>query len=315
MTRSILELTGDDRIPFLQGLLTQDVTKLSEARIQFAALLSPQGKILHDMFLVATGATILIDTPSVHAATLIKRLSMYKLRAKVAIRDVSAEWQVTLGDGGLPDPRHAALPWRRYIHSPIGGGLGWGLPRSQSSDSSAPLPASPRWGEELPSPQPPAPSPLSLGIPDSTTDFAPDDITAMDAGYDLLHVISFTKGCYVGQEVTARMHYKNIARKGFFLVEGDAPLQPGAALIIGDKTVGNLRGGSCHPEQSEGSPSLARDSSLKAQNNTFQALAFLKFEDALSGAPAAVDNLPVRIVTPDWMRPKIAQYEAAANTQ
>lgn len=197
--RSLLLLTGDDAVSFLQGILTQDVTKLAAEKIQFAALLSPQGKILHDMFLIdaasiGAGAGILIDTPAIHAPTLLKRLTLYKLRARVTIADVSSEWHVSLSDDGLPDPRHPALPKRLYsreVHHSL-----FTIHHS-----------------------------LHLEIPDSATDFTPDSIVAMDAGYDLLNAISFTKGCYVGQEVIARMHYKQIARKGFHILtrEGEAP--------------------------------------------------------------------------------------------
>ena len=259
-TRRIIEISGPDRVAFLQGIVTQDVTKLAEDKIQFAALLSPQGKILHDMFLVNQPDTILIDTPSLYADTLTKRLTMYKLRAKIAIRDVTGEWALELGDAGLPDPRHTELPRRAY---------------HQSETPSSLVP----------------PPPLHLGIPDSAIDFPPDELVAMDAGYDLLRAISFTKGCYVGQEVTARMHYKNIARKGFFIVEATQPLPADAQLTVGEETV-PLR---------------------RVEGNL--GLVFLKFDIALGTANKSVNNMPVTVRTPPWMGPKIAQYSDAANKQ
>ena len=191
MTRALIRISGTDAVHFLQGILTQDVTKLAEQKIQFAALLSPQGKILHDMFLVAVDDGILIDSAAKYKDMLLKRLAMYKLRAKVEIADVSEAWCVVLDDAqGLPDPRHQDLPKRHYaIHN------------------------SPLTNHH---------SPITLGIPELGVDFEPDSITAMDAGYDLLNGISFTKGCYVGQEITARMHYKNIARRGFYVLENEA---------------------------------------------------------------------------------------------
>ncbi len=185
MTRAFLSISGDDRISFLQGILTQDVTKLAEQKIQFAALLSPQGKILHDMFLIDLGDAILIDTQAAYVETLLKRLMMYKLRAKVTIAPVNLEsgiWNLE----PLPDPRHPQLPHysTRTTHH----------------------------------------SPLAFGIPELGRDFEADSVVPLDAGYDLLHAISFTKGCYVGQEVTARMHYKSIARRGFYVLSrGGAP--------------------------------------------------------------------------------------------
>jgi tRNA-modifying protein YgfZ len=180
--RSIIAISGNDRIAFLQGILTQDVTKLAAEKIQFAALLSPQGKILHDMFLIHDGERILLDIQSAFKEIVLKRLAMYKLRAKVAMAEVSLEsgtWNLPL----LPDPRHPQLP--PYV------------------------------------PFTPQDAPLSLGIPELGRDFAPDSVVALDAGYDLLNAVSFTKGCYVGQEITARMHYKNIARRGFYILECD----------------------------------------------------------------------------------------------
>jgi folate-binding protein YgfZ len=192
-SRTILAIHGEDRISFLQGILTQDVSKLADDGIQFAAVLSPQGKILHDMFLIADGERILIDTPARYAETLLKRLAMYKLRAKVAIENISTAYGVGYGEHGLADPRHAALPKRHYA-----------LPTGTEDGSATMHRAT-----------------LALGIPDSAIDFAPDDVVALDAGYDLLNAVSFTKGCYVGQEVTARMHYKNIARRGFYILTSD----------------------------------------------------------------------------------------------
>ena len=198
-TRSILRIGGDDRISFLQGILTNDVLKLNDDKIQFAALLSPQGKILHDMFLIAWDNMILIDSDAAFADTLKKRLAMYKLRAKITIEDVSNEISVAYDPMGMPDPRHAELPHRLYS--------------SRTHHSLLTTHHS-----------------LALGIPELGRDFAPDSVVALDAGYDLLHAISFTKGCYVGQEVTARMHYKNIARRGFYLLTHDT-MPPRLALL------------------------------------------------------------------------------------
>ena len=206
-TRALIALSGDDRLHFLQGLLTQDVAQLAQASIQFAALLSPQGKILHDMFVIDGAAlgladSVLLDTPAAYRETLLKRLAMYRLRSKVTITDVSDAWRVYYHPSqGLPDPRHTALAHRLYLRA----------------EQSAPIGVMP--------PEDYRRAQRTLGIPDSAADFAPDEIVALDAGYDLLHAVSFTKGCYVGQEITARMHYKQIARRGFYLLsnEGAAP--------------------------------------------------------------------------------------------
>lgn len=192
MTRTVLSIEGEDAIHFLQGIVTQDVARLAEDTIQFSALLSPQGKILHDFFLVQDGARILLDTPTLYKDTLLKRLMLYKLRAKVTIAttDITVAYAT---HGGLADPRHPDLPRRVYAAGAAG----------DISEADHRIRA------------------LASGIPDSTRDFAPDEVVLLDAGYDLLHAVSFTKGCYVGQEIVARMHYKQIARKGVFLLKRD----------------------------------------------------------------------------------------------
>ncbi len=210
--RSIIAIGGPDRISFLQGILTQDVGKLGHDKIQFAALLSPQGKVLNDMFLISDGERILIDIDQPAAELFLRRLAMYKLRAKVTIDDVSVDVYVTLAAEGLTDPRHAELPHRHYFSEPP--------PRHPSLVTRHP-------------------SPLSLGIPEVGHDFAPDSVVALDAGYDLLNGISFTKGCYVGQEITARMHYKNIARRGFYILKNDTSEARLALLKFAEVEEGN----------------------------------------------------------------------------
>lgn len=205
--RTIFSLTGADVIPFLQGILTQDVTRLAVERILFTALLSPQGKILHDGFLIAGETTddVWLDTATADAETFRKRLMLYKLRAKVVI--APSDRQVGYAaQGGLADPRHAGLPHR--VYGPEGG-----------------TPLSPADAARIR---------LTLGIPECGVDFAADSVVTLDAGYDMLHGVSFTKGCYVGQEITARMHYKNIARRGFHVLSRDGAPEKLALLKFED---------------------------------------------------------------------------------
>jgi len=242
--RSIIRISGDDRISFLQGIVTNDVSKLATDKIQFAALLSPQGKILHDMFLIALDDAILIDTQTEYKDTLLKRLMMYKLRAKVEI--VTRDSWLVARDLVLPDPRHAHLPVRDYASHE---------PRVTSHES------------------------LALGIPELGRDFLPDEVVALDAGYDLLHGVSFTKGCYVGQEITARMHYKNIARRGFFILEQDT--MPTRLALLKFETVYGVSPISCH----------------------------------LSPVTITLDNITYRATLPAWMQPKRVQFETARENQ
>jgi folate-binding protein YgfZ len=261
-TRGFIEVAGEDRVHFLQGILTQDVTALTQAPILFSALLTPQGKIAHDFFLLADGERIILDTAAATQETLLKRLGLYKLRAKVTLRDISAEWQVGYHPAeGLADPRHPDLPRRIYR----GGGA--------------------MAVEEYHRRR------IALGVPDGATDLMED--VALDAGYDLLNAVSFSKGCYVGQEVTARMHYKQIARRGFYIVEAGHDLPAaGTPVHYGELIAGTLRG------------SLGR-----------QGLAMLKFGEVaqaqISHTTLTVDNHPLHVRAPEWLAPKLALFREA----
>lgn len=210
-SRAVLALRGEDTVHFLQGLLTQDVAACVPGQLQFSALLSPQGKILHDMFLLPLAdSTILLDTPASGKETLLNRLKLYKLRANVTITDETAAYPVGYAtNGGLADPRHTALPHRMY-------------------------------GAASLSPDAYHRQRRTVGIPDSDHDFTPDSVVALDAGYDLLHAISYTKGCYVGQEVTARMHYKHVARRGFYQLLRNGEVEKLALLKFEDAASGSV---------------------------------------------------------------------------
>lgn len=284
-TRAVLALGGDDRIPFLQGILTQDVTLLREDRGLFAALLSPQGKILHDMFLLCLSDCILLDTDASQKEALLKRLTMYKLRAKVTLEDASVRWRVAY----RTQATHAAVGHitrkkeKLVLTDPRAGELGDRiyLPPQEEAAHTASLDDYHRHR-------------IRLGIP-GTQDL--DNDVAIDAGYDALNAISFTKGCYVGQEVTARMHYKNINRRGFYCVEADGDLPaPGAAIEADGQLLGTLRGSKGH-----------------------LGLAMVKF-DAVEGAletrkRPVIGTQAVQLRPPAWLQPKLAQFRAAQEKQ
>jgi folate-binding protein YgfZ len=188
--RAVLAVTGPDARDFLQGLITNDVKRLDENTPLYAALLTPQGKILFDFLLFPDGADVLLDCASDARDALRKRLSLYRLRAKVDIapRDdlgVFAGW----GDNALqapPDPRLASLGHRAILpkDSVVPSGDACAYPAHR----------------------------LELGVPEAA-DFGQDKIFALDGDLDELHAVAFDKGCYVGQELTARMKHRGTARK------------------------------------------------------------------------------------------------------
>ena len=228
--RGVVRVEGEDAPDFLQGMLTNDVVGLAAGEARYAALLTPQGKILFDFLVLrAAGAppAFLLDCPKALAADLAKRLSIYKLRAKVAIGDVSAGFGIVADWGGaavLPaealayaDPRAAALG-RRAI-----------LPRAAAEAfTEAALPAYEA-------------ARIAVGAPLGGVDFAYGDAFPHDADMDLFNGIDFHKGCYVGQEVVSRMKHRGEARKRVVRVRlaGAAPA-PGTPVTDGALAVGAL---------------------------------------------------------------------------
>lgn len=195
--RRIIRISGQDRVNLLQGLVTNDVAKGPA----WTALLTPQGKYLSDFLVVPDGDSLLIDIDEQLADDLIRRLSMYKLRSDVQIE--ATDLQVARGSGPAPegaitDPRDPALGWRLYGPDVAGQGdaTDWDAVR------------------------------VAHTIPESLIELIPNDSFILEAGFDRLHGVDFKKGCFVGQEVTARMKHKTELRKGLVTVavEGEAPV-------------------------------------------------------------------------------------------
>ena len=211
--RAILEIGGEDRVEFLQGLVSNDVRRLADGLV-YAALLTPQGKYLADFFLVPGAETILLDVKADLAAALLQRLSMYKLRAKVTIAAVDVPVFRGLGEvpgGGFADPRDASLGWRYYGALEVDGPpVDWDALR------------------------------VAACVPETGVELIPNDGFILEAGFERLHGVDFRKGCYVGQEVTARMKHKTELRKGFAVVEVDGAAPVGTVIETGGKPAGTL---------------------------------------------------------------------------
>ncbi|NOD35933.1 MULTISPECIES: folate-binding protein YgfZ [unclassified Ruegeria] len=211
-TRRILRLTGSDTESFLQDLITNDIQGLNDGLV-YAALLTPQGKYLADFFLKRDGDGVLLDVAEHLADDLIKRLSMYKLRADVAIE--STDLNLHRGSGcapenALPDPRHPALGWRMYSAAPE---------QDDGTDFDALR--------------------VQHCIPEAGTELTQDSYI-LESGFEALNGVDFKKGCYVGQEVTARMKHKTELRKGLrrVVVNGTAPV--GTEITANGKSAGTL---------------------------------------------------------------------------
>ncbi|MGR3452934.1 CAF17-like 4Fe-4S cluster assembly/insertion protein YgfZ [Pseudooceanicola sp.] len=212
MSRTILRLTGRDTRDFLQGLVTNDVGRLDRDGIVYAALLTPQGKYIADFFLVTEGEAVLLDVASDLAPMLGQRLSMYKLRADVRIEET--ELQVKRGTGTPPagavaDPRHPELGWRLYGAEGGDDGTDFDALRVKHL------------------------------IPETGAELTPDTFI-LETGFDRINGVDFRKGCYVGQEVTARMRHKTELRKGLARVAVAGDAAPGAEITADGKPAGVL---------------------------------------------------------------------------
>jgi len=218
--RAVIAISGPEARPFLQGLVTNDVaTGLAPGSGLYTALLSPQGKILFDFFVTEGDGALLLDVARDSAEALLRRLKMYRLRAKVEI-EARPQLGVFLNLKGHPSNRPTPYAERAVSFTD---------PRSpelgvRSIGAIAEMPAN------LPGPHAYHQRRLNLGVPEAG-DFGTEKIFALDAGLDELNGVSFTKGCYVGQELTSRMKHRSTARKRILGVEGKTAL-PAAGTTI-----------------------------------------------------------------------------------
>ena len=234
--RSVLSISGDEARPFLQGLVTQDVLHAVAGEAVFTALLTPQGKILFDFFLAPHGEGFLVDCHAETAPGLLKRLTLYKLRAKVTIAPESG-LAIAIGDvrdpvAAFKDPRSAQLPARAIINR-------------------ADMPSTDEAYDAVR---------IALGVPEFGKDFASEEVFLLDVNYDALNAVSYKKGCFVGQEVTSRMKRKGDIRKRTLTATFEGPTPPkGADIIGGENSVGEILSG-----RMGGALALARLDRLKS---------------------------------------------------
>lgn len=220
LNRALIRVSGADAASFLQGLLTQDVARLADAPLLYAGLLTPQGKLIADMFLWADGESIVIDADPSRRDELMRRLTLYKLRAQVGVEDVSAAHAIMVSDarfeGASLDPRLPAIGWRALTGA------------SPAPDGAEAYAA----------------HNIALGVPDLAVDCSPEEVFALEALFEEFHGVDFQKGCFVGQENVSRMKRRATTRKKFcpIVVEGEAPAF-GAPIGAGEAELGSVRSG------------------------------------------------------------------------
>jgi folate-binding protein YgfZ len=207
MTRTVLRVAGPDRDAFLHGLLTADVPAEG---LGYAALLTPQGKYLADFLTFRDEDAILLDVAADLAPGLLQRLQMYRLRSKVEIAAtelVPTRHVADPPEGAMPDPR-PGMGWRSYHGAP-----------------EAPADWDARRVEHL--------------VPETGIELIPGETFILEMGFDRLGGVDFRKGCFVGQEIVARMRHKTELRKGLARIRGEG-LAPGAAITAGGRAAGTV---------------------------------------------------------------------------
>jgi folate-binding protein YgfZ len=221
--RAVIRLSGADVRKFLQGLVTNDVMKAAAGVGVYAALLTPQGKFMYDMIIMADGADLLLDIEAARKDELIRRLTMYKLRADVTLTDESelkvwAAWADEVPEGiTAADPRDAALGYRVI---------------SADMPGAAALTAADYERKRL-----------SLGVPDGSRDMEVEKYFWLETDAERLNGVSFSKGCYVGQELTARMKHRTTLKKKLVAVKAaSGGLEAGQEITTAEgKSAGEIR--------------------------------------------------------------------------
>lgn len=277
--RGVVRVGGADAEEFLQGLVSNDVAKAEPDKAVYAALLTPQGKFLHDFFVLRSDEDFLLDCDGERRADLLQRLKRYKLRAKVDLADETDVWRVAVawGEGdapewdetvlAYPDPRLAALGFRALVPADAAAGL------QPTGDFAA--------YERLR---------RSLGVPSAPEELQVDKSFLMESGFDELNGIDWQKGCYVGQEVTARTKYRGLVRRRLTPVTISDGSQAGQGLVLQDgRDVGDLR--SCQDGVG---------------------LAMLKLEALDTDAPMLCDGAVLTPARPVWWRDQSGSTGAAA---
>ena len=221
--RGVIRITGEDRVALLQGLVSNDIEAVQPGHAVWAAFLTPQGKWLADFFVLTDGAALLLDCERAQIPMLLQRLSRYRLRMKVALAAdealrVYAAWNGAPSAGVVaPDPRLENFAWRVLAAAE--------LPANATEAD---------WQRLR----------LAAGLPEGSQDLESDKTVLLEAGFDELHGVSWTKGCYMGQELTARTKYRGLLKRRLLPVAVDGPLPaPDTPVFRDGVEVGAMRSG------------------------------------------------------------------------
>lgn len=252
-TRGVLAIGGEEARDFLQGLISNDVERVTEKTAIYASLLTPQGKFLHDFVLSAVDGQLLIDCEGARREDLQRRLTLYRLRRPVTIKDETDQWNIVtvFGPGCLGA---LDLPNQPGVAKPLDGGVAMVDPRLGDLGARLILPAESSastldaLGLTKRSEQDYDVLRMRLGVPDGSRDIEVDRSFLLESNFEELNGVDFEKGCYVGQENTARQKHRGTIRKRLMPVSIDGPAPaPGTPILAGDKPAGTMR--SSHGQQ------------------------------------------------------------------
>lgn len=289
LNRGVLAISGEEARSFLQGLISNDIDKVRPDQAIYAALLTPQGKCLFDFFIAEHQGSLLLDVEADRTPALAQRLTMYKLRAKLDIADVGDDFAVValLGASvfdavGLGEERGATRP--------IGDGVVFVDPRLSALGARAILPKATaavtleERGFKAGSVDDYERMRFAAGVPEGSAEFGVDKSPLLELGFDELNGVDFKKGCFVGQELTARMKYRGLIRKRLLPVtfEGAAPT-PGAVIKAGERDIGDLR--------------------TANGDGGFAVLRLDKLDESVErGDMLSADDVPVTPIKPAWAK-------------
>jgi folate-binding protein YgfZ len=220
--RGVISVTGPDRVTFLNGLISNDAARATPGSAVWAALLTPQGRYLSDFFILAEEDRLLLDVPRETLETVLTRLKRYKLRANAELADLSGTLRVYAAWNGTPPPVPVTAPDPRLPEA----GYRCLTPDDLPTNATAQDYDAHR---------------LALGLPNGPPDLEPDKTLLLEAGFDELSGVSWDKGCYMGQELTARTKYRGLIKRRLVPVTLSASVPAGTPVMAGDTEIGTLR--------------------------------------------------------------------------
>ena len=282
--RGVLAISGPDRRSFLQGLVSNDTEKVGPAQARYAALLTAQGKYLHDFTMIEVGGAIWLEAEARRLGDLKRRLSIYRLRAKAVLEEQpDLAVAAIFGEGALAS---AGLSGEPGAAKPLGSGVAFIDPRLAAlgvrcilprADLRSALAAAGLVGAGFPAYDRRR---LELGIPDGSRDLVVEKSILLESGFDELNGVDWQKGCYIGQELTARTKYRGLIKKRLMPVKIEGPAPPPGTIVTADgREVGEIRS--------------SRDG---------LGLALLRIEPFVEGKHLTAGDATILAMKPGWMR-------------